>query len=321
MNDSEFTAQAPWWGGDLQTLRNKFARPAIDLQGRSERLHFALADGSGDRMLGMLDRPFNEAKGPLVILIHGLTGCEDSDYMRLSSAFHMVRGRKVLRLNLRGAGPSRRTCGGQYSGACAPEIETALLALDPELTTNGLFVIGYSLGGNILVNLLAEYESSLPIVGAATVSAAIDPVSAMRRLMTTRNWFYQRWLLTHLKQECAGEGAKLTEHERKAILSAQTLYDFDNNFTAPRNGFVNALDYYQRTAGSTRVPDIRVPTLMIHARNDPWIPVDPYLELADMNLSKVNISLTRDGGHLGFHANDDTETWHDRKVGMFLDAL
>lgn len=321
MKYSDFTAQAPWWGGDLQTLRNKFVRPAIDFQSRSERLHFALADGSGDRMLGMLDKPFDEANGPLVVLIQGLTGCEDSDYMRLSSAFHLMRGRRVLRLNLRGAGPSRQTCGGQYSGACASEIETALSTLDPELTTNGLFLIGYSLGGNILVNLLAECGSSLPILGAATVSAAIDPVSAMRRLMSARNWFYQRWLLTHLKQECAAEGARLTENEHQAILTAQTLYDFDDQFTAPRNGFVNALDYYQRTAGKYRVPEIRLPTLMIHALNDPWIPVDPYLELADMSLSKVRISITRDGGHLGFHANDDIETWHDRQVGIFLNAL
>ena len=101
-----FQPRAPWWGGDLQTMRNFFAartgrRPQI----AGERLYLAMRDGSGDRLAALLTHAKRNDR-PLVVLLHGLTGCETSMNMARAAACHLEGGYSVLRLNLRGAGPS-----------------------------------------------------------------------------------------------------------------------------------------------------------------------------------------------------------------------
>ena len=111
----EFKPRAPWWGGDLQTIRNFFLEKPDDLSvWPGERLVLDLADGTGDRLSGALSRPQEASAKPLAVLLHGLTGCEESLYI-VRTAAHLLRaGYPVLRLNLRGAGPSRPLCRFQY---------------------------------------------------------------------------------------------------------------------------------------------------------------------------------------------------------------
>jgi predicted alpha/beta-fold hydrolase len=201
------------------------------------------------------------------------------------------------------------------------DIRDALEALDGELTAQGVFLVGYSLGGNVLVNFLANHAEGLPIRRAATISASIEPAQAARRLMAPRNAIYHSWLLRQMKLESAAPGARLSEDERAAIVGAKTVWEFDDGFIAPRNGFAGAADYYDRTAGARVVQKIRTPTLMIHARNDPWIPADPYATLERDRPANVQVFLLHGGGHVGFHASDHAETWHDRCVDAFLGSL
>ena len=172
-----------------------------------------------------------------------------------------------------------------------------------------------------MLHLLANHGEGLPLRGAATVSASIDPAQAARRMMAPTNALYQCWLLNHMKRETVAPGARLDDEERKAILRARSIYEFDDGFTAPRNGFASADDYYRATTGWRVVSAIRVPTLLIHARNDPWIPTEPYEFLERESPSNVEILLTEGGGHVGFHGRGHDETWHDRNVGAFLERL
>jgi uncharacterized protein len=315
---ARFRDRAPWWGGDLQTLRNHLIARHEPLPGRSSRLEFQTSDGSGDRLTGGLEAPLAPAaSAPLILLIHGLTGCEDSTYMRESARFHLLRGRTVLRLNLRGAGPSKHVAKGYYHAGCASDIEDVLDGLDGERTRNGVFPVGFSLGGNILLNLLGRPVRRHPILGAAVVSAPIEPLEACRRLMAPRNALYHRWLLRRMKMDVLGSAA-MTARERQDIEAARSVYEFDDRWVAPRNGFNDAKDYYQRTAGARRVPSVSVPTLILHARNDPWIPVQPYLDLVRTTAPPVEVVVARSGGHVGFHERGHDDTWHDRMIDRFL---
>ena len=320
----EFEPRAPWWGGDLQTLRNRILPFVSFPPSEARRILLPLEDESGDALAALLQEPVgakSDLEGrPLVVLIHGLAGSEDSVYMRASAAFHLKRGRSVLRLNLRGAGTSRATCGGHYHAGCGGEIYQALITLDDPLLSRGLVLIGYSLGGNILINLLSEKREDLPVVAAAAVSPPIEPAQAAQRIMARRNWPYHVWLLHAMKVESRAPGAKLTESEREAIGNAQSIYEFDDRFIAPRNGFDGADDYYARTAGARVISSVRKPLLVIHALDDPWIPAAPFLEIADQVPTNVCVKLTRSGGHLGFHARDAKEPWHDRFIDAFLKA-
>jgi len=272
---AKFQDRAPWWGGDLQTLRNVVMRRSRGLPGRSSTLEFPMNDGSGDRLGATLHEPDVPPKdSPLVVLIHGLTGCEDSDYMRESARFHLARGRAVLRLNLRGAGPAGHLASNYYHAGCAADIQGVLEGLYAPHTQHGLFLVGYSLGGNVLLNWLGRGDKQLPVVGAATVSAPIEPWQACQRMMEPRNALYHHFLIQRMKRD---------------VLS----------FLGP----------------------IAVPTLMIHARNDPWIPAEPYLVLKEHDLPQVEILLSNSGGHLGFHARGAHETWHDRTIDRYIWTL
>lgn len=316
-----FQGRTPWWGGDLQTLRNYCLPQKAPLPGQSWAIEFPMSDGSGDRLTGTLHRPADPArKDPLILLVHGLTGCEDSSYVRESTFFHIGRGRSVLRLNLRGAGTSRCVANGYYHAGCANDIRDVVDGLDDALSERGLFLVGFSLGGNILLNLVGRLERRRGIVGIATVSAPIEPFEACERMMEPRNAIYHRFLLRRMKQDVLSSSA-LSKSERENIERAESIFGFDECWVAPQNGFRDARDYYEQTAGVQFVRSISVPTLMLHASNDPWIPVRPYLSLKKFDLPKVEIIISRSGGHVGFHESGYAETWHDRTIDTFIRNL
>lgn len=313
----KFHERAPWWGGDLQTIRN-FLRPfSDDFPGRSRQITFSTSDGSGDQLLASLDTPDALLDDSLIILIHGLGGSANSSYMKASSAFHLSRGRKVLRLNLRGAGPSEAISKKHYHGGYIDDLIDVLTGLDETTKSNGVFLIGFSLGGNILVNFLAAIESSA-IIGAASVSASIDPEKAARQLLKPRNYLYQAWLLRHMKKESLKRNLRLNDKYGEAITRAKTIYQYDNDVTAPQNNYKDAADYYYQTAGIRKIDDIDIPLLMINARNDPWIPSGPYEEIMLTKPDNIEVLLPNGGGHVGFHWRGSRETWHDTVINEFL---
>jgi len=149
-----FVARPPWWGGDLQTLRDfLWERPAPALAG-GERIEFPMPDG--DRLVGTLNRPAADSDRPLIVLIHGLTGCQDSFYMKVSARHFLAQGYPVLRLNLRGAGPSRALCRMNYHAGRSEDLQALLAQMDGRLARHGLLLVGFSLGGNILLKHLGE---------------------------------------------------------------------------------------------------------------------------------------------------------------------
>lgn len=311
--------------GDLQTVRNFLLRPRVDLSPWSESRHWLpLPQGPeppGDQMAVALHAAEAVGEAPLVVLVHGLTGCQDSIYVRHSARFWLERGYPVARLNLRGAGPSRARCQGHYHAGRSADIETVLQLLverQPRIANQGLVLVGYSLGGNVLIKLLAESGRSLPIRAGASVSAPIDLKATALQFHRPRNALYLRWLLTLMKREALAEPAAVDRQERRAILSARTVFDFDDRFIARRFGFDGADGYYRDCSGMRFLEDVEVPLLALHARDDPWIPPVAYERAAASSNPNLRVRLTEGGGHVGFHAADDRHPWHDRAIQQFL---
>ncbi len=316
-----FVARAPWWGGDLQTLRNTFVRGRADLTPwPGKRLALPMRDGSGDALAAALHRPMGAGGRPLVVLVHGLTGCEDSAYIRASAARLLGAGHPVLRLNLRGAGPSRALCRLHYHAGRTQDLRDALAGLDAALLDPGIIAVGYSLGGNMLLKYLAEEGEAGPVRLAVAVSAPIDLAATAARLGTPRNAFYKRHLLSDMKAETQGGAAEVSARERAAIQSARAIYEFDDRFSAPRNGFAGGDDYYARCAAGRALGAIRVPTLLIHALDDPWVPGDAYARHDWAANGRLMPLLSPDGGHVGFHGRCGPVAWHDQAIAAFLDG-
>lgn len=314
-----FSPRRPWWGGDLQTLRNYAlqARKVLPTQS-GERLVIPLRDGSGDHLVAALNRPAGAGDRPLVVLVHGISGSENSCYMTVAATFFLARNYPVLRVNQRGAGLSRPFCRKQYHAGSSHDLAALITQLDPELTKNGIMPIGFSLGGNALLKLLGTVGRHLPIIKAASVSAPIDLAQSSRSLMRWRNFAYHRFILTRLKRQCTAPGAELSRDERQAILGAGNLWAFDDRFTAPRNGYQGAADYYQDNAGQSYLGGIEHPTLLIHAKDDPFVPVGPYLRQRWSGHPNLKVLLPESGGHLGFH--DPLGLWHLRQIDGFFTA-
>ncbi len=311
---SAFRPRPPWWGGDLQTIRNfmvmrnlRIGLPAVP----GRRSYLPMADGSGDRLAASLTPA--PGRRPLLVLIHGLTGSEESTYMLTSARHFHALGYPVLRLNLRGAGPSRATCGGHYHAGRGEDLRDALEALDPA----GLLLVGYSLGGNMLLKFLSEHGGRFPIRAAATVSAPIDLAATARHIMRPRNLIYQRRLLAGMKRGALAGG--LRPAERDAVEAARTVYEFDDGFVAPHHGFGGAERYYAACSALGFLDTIPVPTLMIHAQDDPWVPAAAYLDYDWRANPRLTALIPRGGGHCGFH--DRGGTWHDRAMAAFFDQV
>jgi predicted alpha/beta-fold hydrolase len=313
----DFNPRRPWWGGDLQTIRNYAVDAGHALPSRAvERVEVPLKDGSGDRLVASLHLPMVDRERPLVALIHGLAGCENSCYMTVATAFFLIRGYPVLMVNQRGAGPSRAACRGVYHAGSSDDFGSLLDHLDPGLTRHGVLPVGFSLGGNMLLKFLGEVGGHQAVRRAATVSAPLDLASSCRSLMRWRNFAYHRYLLTNVKRTCTGPGAELREMERRNILGARTLWQFDERFTAPRHGYANAAAFYEANSSKRFLDGIRTETLLIHAQDDPFIPAAPYLARDWTRQARLTVLLPQGGGHLGFH--DPLGLWHLRQIHLFF---
>jgi predicted alpha/beta-fold hydrolase len=317
-----FRARSPWWGPDLQTLRNAVRGAAFGhVAPEEERLLLDLGDGTGDALSASLALPERVRGLPLVVLIHGLSGSEESAYMLSSGRFWHARGHPVLRLNLRGAGPSREHCRQQYHAGRSEDLRAALLGLRSELLADGLLLVGYSLGGNMLLKFLAESGGQLPVRAAASVSAPIDLSAASQRFLAPRNLAYHRHLLRAMKRECFGGRSEMSDEEARVVRGAKSIYQFDDCFVAPRNGFRDAEHYYEENHARRFLADIRVPTLLVQALDDPWIPSLAYREYDWASNRRLTALLCEGGGHVGFHDRHDRVPWYDRCVGQFWDGL
>jgi uncharacterized protein len=313
-----FRSRAPWWGPDLQTVRNSILPHGAELGDvASERLKFPMADGSGDTLLGMLHTPEAEGARALVVLLHGLTGSEDSAYVRASARHFLDLGYPVLRLNLRGAGPSQGHCRFRYHAGRSDDLRHVLGRMDGRLAGRGLLLVGYSLGGNLLLKYLGEAGRRAMVLGAVSISAPIDLDSARRAIMRPRNFLYHRYLLSRLKEET--RSLPLDAAGQRELAAVRTIYEFDDRILAPRIGFAGADDYYRRAMALPYLADIAVPTLIIQAENDPWIPFSAYRGFAWPSNPRLVPLFARGGGHVGFHGRGTMIAWHDRCMAQFFE--
>lgn len=316
MTESDFKERAPWWGGDLQTLRNFLLRVHPKLHLWTEKtLELPLA--GGDRLLASLHAHERLGYKPLAVLIHGLTGCADSTYIRATARCLLQADYPVLRLNLRGAGETRPLCRDSYHAGRTDDLREALegIALqEPAAKSLPVVLIGYSLGGNMLLKFLGEGDSPWEVAAAASISAPIHLKATSVAFMQPRNKVYHAYLLRRMKAETRAADPQL-------LRAIRTVYDFDDRIVAPANGFADAEDYYARNSALQYLPKIAAPTLAVHAQDDPWVPSAPYLDFDWEDNAALRPLLPKGGGHVGFHGQGGLTPWHDRKIVEFLERL
>jgi len=318
-----FRPRFPWWSADLQTIAVLLGTYESDLSPhKSERVCFCMADRSGDILVGMLDRPAEPQAGrPLVILVHGLTGCENSAYI-LNAARHILdHGYRVLRLNLRGCGASRPYCREHYHVGRTADFRRVLRQLPDDLTDNGIVAVGYSMGGAMLLKYLGEEGSFSPLRAAASICAPVDLIRTCQHMMRPRNRLYHNYILNDLKKEALAEAASISPEEREIVRNARSVFEYDDRFISPRYGFRGADDYYGLCTPLIYMPEIRVPTMVLAAGDDPWIPAEYYRDYNWADNPWLLPVMAEGGGHLGFHCASSEQPWCDLALEKFLERI
>ena len=310
------TYPAPAWlpGGHLQTIYPAVAIATPAVTYRRER--WDAEDGDFvdvDFVDGQPDKPF-------VVLFHGLEGSSNSHYARAMMAEVAARGWS-------GAVPHFRGCSGEanraprfYHSGDAGEIDWILRRLRLR-TTGRLYATGVSLGGNALLRWLGESQHQAELVDAAcAVSAPLDLARGGEALSSGFNRIYTRMFLRTLKPKCLAKLAHFPGlFDRDALLAARDLYAFDNVVTAPLHGYRDTDDYWNRASAKHVLHDITVPTLVLNARNDPFLP-GAYLPASAAR--SVTLDFPDHGGHVGFVAGalPGRLDWLPRRLIDFLES-
>lgn len=299
----------------MQTLRNSLCGTPPDRPG-GERL--LLEVSGGDRLAARLDRLPAPIKRPLIVLVHGCAGSETSGCVVATMRHLTDLGWPVLRLNLRGSHPSRPTASGHYHAGRTSDLADALSVLPACLIRLGIILHGQSLGGNLVLKFMGEGGHGMPVLGAVTVSAPIDLAATCAKMLTRRNFAYHSAMLAAMKREALAPGAAISTAERAAIGAARNVYEYDDRFIAPRFGYRGAGEYYECNAAKNFLAGISLPTLILHALDDPWIPAECYTAVNWQRLPVVEAVLPPRGGHLGFHGRGSPVPWHDRVTAWWL---
>ncbi len=239
---------------------------------------------------------------PIAVLVHGLGGCHRSGYMRRIANRLTGVGVRVLRVDLRGAGAGLTLARKFYNAACSHDVRTVLALLHREHPGSPLIVFGFSLGGNIVLKLAGEATDE-PVAGLAAVAVVAPPIDLVRcSELLSRQPFYDRFYVRQLIAQVQQHAGHFPDLPVVAFPPAASLRDFDEVYTAPRWGYAGALDYYRRASSMSLLPRIRIPCLIVTARDDPFVALKPFLETAPS--PSVVIDVVERGGHMGFLGGD-----------------
>jgi uncharacterized protein len=289
--------RAPWWlpGGHSQTIYPVLRPPR---RAPLERERWDTPDGD------FIDVDFAGAPhaSERLVLFHGLEGCSDSHYARALALHARAEGWRLAIPHFRGcSGAPNRTARAYHSGD-SEEVNWILrrLALD----WGRLNVVGVSLGGNALLKWLGERGGGAAALvrRAAAVSAPLDLAAASRALDRGFNRaVYTRRFLWPLRLKSL---AKLESfpglYQAEQVRAARTFREFDDCVTAPLHGFSGADDYWRRSSSAQWLGHVRVPTLVLNARNDPFLPAGDLERAARGAADSVVLEFPRTGGHAGF---------------------
>lgn len=310
----------------LPWLRNPHVQTVLGayLPGRScprpdRRQVVALDDG--DALLLHENTPPGWRDGhPIALLLHGLTGCHASSHIRRMAGRFLARGARTYRIDLRGAGDGVPLARRTYHAGRSDDLRAALGFLHQASPTSPLLLLGVSLSGNMALKLAAEAAAD-PVPGLARVAVLNPPIDLTRcavLISLPRNRMYDRRFVSELVRLAERRQACFPDQPRVMFPRGLTLVGFDDCYTAPRNGFVDAADYYRRMSSYPLVPRIELPTLILTARDDPFIAVEPFEELKLP--PAVTLHIAPHGGHVGYVGPDGAGgvRWAERRVVEWL---
>jgi predicted alpha/beta-fold hydrolase len=266
----------------------------------TERRLFQVCDATA--ILAYCHWQMYRRRAATLLLLHGLEGCSNSHYMQGLAAKGWRSGMNVLRLNQRTCGGSEGLSTGLYNGGLSNDYRQVVEELITRDGLTRLWFVGYSMGGNLALKLGGEVGTALPeLRGIMAVCPNIDPARCVAALEQPRNRLYHDYFLRRLKARVRRKAALDARRWPVEPLSKiRTIRAFDDFYTAPDGGYCNVADYYDRSGARHVLGAIRVPTVILTAQDDPFIPYSMFTDPAIGVNPHITLSAPRYGGHCGF---------------------
>jgi len=283
---------------------------------------FTFADGDFTE-IAWSEKPKNPQD--IVVLFHGLGGSIHSHYIQ-----GMMKTLKTLNytsvvMHFRGCGSKPNKTKRSYHAGETGDAKAFINQLKKDYPQASLHAVGYSLGANMLLKLLAEYKDASPLKSAVAISAPLELEKCTHHINQGFAKVYQVYLLKALKEALLKkvEFLDLTREyglDKKRIKKIKTIYEFDDIYTAPVHGFKNAVDYYKQNSSRQFLKEIQTPTLLIHSLDDPFMPPSIFPEKEELSESIV-YEVGHYGGHVGFIEGSlfKPEFWLEKRVKRFFE--
>lgn len=314
---SEYNPPILFKNGHFSTIYSGIVRSVNGVVQKRERI--SLSDGD------FLDLDWSYASEPsdkLVILIHGLEGDAQRPYITGSSKILNQNGYDCCAINLRGCSGEPNTLYRSYHSGATEDLSEVVHHILNTRDYPSIFLKGFSLGGNLLLKYLGE-NSNAPenIKGAVAVSVPCSLYSSCKELHSTKNILYaqrfKRNLLDKLRIKRDMFTEQITEQEIKKI---KTLKDFDDTYTSKAHNFKDALDYYEQCSSLQFLPYIKVPSLIINAKNDSFLGPECYPFKEVENNTNLFLETPTYGGHVGFWGKDNI-TYTEKRATNFFNSI
>lgn len=309
-----------WWLNHphLQTIWPEITRRPARLRLKHERFELLCGD--------FLDLGWCLAKkSDTVIVLHGLGGSINSPYVRGMMKALNDHNFSTLGLSFRGCSPELTRHTRLFHGGQTNDLRELIAALKKRNPSNRIFIVGFSLGASILLKYLGEYGEASLVDGAVAISTPFSLNETQYKLSKGFSRVYQKYLLTKIKfsliKKLLHGGHK--EIDPLSAIFARNLKIFDETVTAPLHGFKDANDYYTQSSSHFYLKDIVAPTLILHAKDDPFLPSEAIPKPQHLSQSTV-MHLTDHGGHVGFVAGMSPKSpiyWLEKVVPEYLSTM
>ena len=261
---------------------------------------------------------------PTLVALHGLNGSSDAHYMRGLAAKAFARGLNVVRLNQRNCGNTEHLSAGLFHSGLTADARHVIEELSEVDGIRQITVAGYSLGGNLALKLAGEYgDDPHPALRAvAAVSPILEISDCVRALERPSNFLYEWNFVRDLKRRIRRKvQLRPGSFDLTKLKRVRTVREFDEEYTAPHFGFLNAEDYYHRASAMRVIDRVRVPALIITSEDDPFVPSAPFRDARVTGNRYITLELCEHGGHCGFVGEgrgDDDGYWAEDAIVDFV---
>ena len=308
--------------GDLQTVAAHYWPRFLDTRRfpTTCRLFDTDSDTRVLARMNLLPGTVPANRRPTVLAVHGLTACDRAPYMISTAQTALEAGFDAVRLNVRNCGGTEHLCRTLYHSGLTVDLRRVVEDLAPR----PLYIVGFSMGGNVALKLAGEWGSNVPehVRAICAVSTPVQLEACSKNIGRPRNFVYERRFLRQLSATLRRKSAAMPGIFPEPNLAAvRSIWQFDESITAPAFGFEDASDYYRRCSSAAFLRDIRIPSLIIQARDDPFIPFDAYDVPSLRENPRLVFLSPQHGGHVAFLAKGRHRFWAQIQAMRFFRAI